>query len=92
MVALIDDEETDWDRKDTFKETMNFIEKLCNTATPKSINTERFRADQLEKAIEMARFAATWEKDITKFHSQLSRTLMHESRDLEKDLTQEMET
>ena len=40
----------------------------------------------------MARFAATGEKDISKFHPQLSRTLIHEIPDLETSITMELET
>ena len=68
---------------------MTYIEKICDKTGPQNHNAEKWRADQLEKMIEVARFASTWEKDISKFHLQLSRRLIHEIPDLERDLTME---
>ena len=71
---------------------MTFIERACDRTPQQNCNTEKWRADQLEKLIEVARFASTWAKDISNFHLQLSRSLLHEIPDLEKDLTTELET
>ena len=59
LATLIDDEETDTDRKDTFKEAMTFIERACDRPPPQNCNSEKWRADQLKKLIEVARRAST---------------------------------
>ena len=62
LATLINDEEKDTDRKDAFKEAMAYIERACDKPTPQNYNAEKWRANQLEKLIEVARFASTWEK------------------------------
>ena len=54
LATLIDDEETDTDGKDTFKEAMTYIERACDKPTPQNYNAEKRRSDQLEKLIEVA--------------------------------------
>ena len=41
---------------------MTYIETFCGTTPPKTYNAEEWRADQLEKTMEVPRFAVTWER------------------------------